>query len=134
MIRQAEVTGRGVDVLRDFRHRPAVDFFGRAEWAMTGSDLERKQVARVVEMHELFQALDVATVKELLWKYGIGLPFASNWSASVVGHCGGVMATFRAVITCIWPSTLGANFVQFEFGLGPEPKPFLKTVPNPKSR
>lgn len=51
----------------------------------------------------------------------------------MVGHCVGVKATSRAVITCIIPSEVGAYFTQFEFGLGPEPKPLLKKVPNPKS-
>ena len=53
--------------------------------------------------------------------------------ASVVGHCGGVMATLRAVATWNWPSTLGANGIQFEFGLGAEPGPLLRKVPIPKS-
>ena len=57
--------------------------------------LIRIHVARIVEMDELLQALDVAVVKELLLEVRYRLP--SVRPASVVGHCGGVMATLRAV-------------------------------------
>jgi hypothetical protein len=43
-------------------------------------------------------------VKNSFWKYGSGFPFASTWPASVVGHCGGVIAPSRIVDVCIWPS------------------------------
>ena len=66
----------------------------------------------------LFQALDITIVEEFLLKYGIRFPFESVWPASVVGHCGGVRATSRLVITANWPSTDGAYCIQLEFGLG----------------
>src|SRR6266446_5393746 len=66
LIRQAKITDRHVDVVRDLGHRPAIYLFGRPCWTVSGSDGERKLVARVVEMDELLQALDVAVVKELL--------------------------------------------------------------------
>jgi hypothetical protein len=127
LIRQAELTNRHVDVVRHFGLGPAVEFFGLSCRAMSGSDIEHKflYVARVIAVDELLQALDVAVVKELLLEIGPG--------ASVVGHCGGVTATLRAVITCIWPSVVGANFLQVIFGLGQEPGPLLRNVPNPKS-
>ena len=43
----------------------------------------------------------------------------------MVGHCGAVIATLRAVEVCIWPSLAGAYCSQFEFGLGAAPKPLL---------
>jgi len=70
-------------------------------------------VSRVVEVNELFQALDVTVVKELLLEVRAG--------ASVLGHCGGVMATLRAEDTCIVPSTIGACGIQLAFGLAQEP-------------
>jgi hypothetical protein len=36
------------------------------------------------------------------------------------GQLGGVIATLRADDTCIWPSTLGACWIQSVFGLLPE--------------
>jgi len=93
---------------------------------VSGGDVEGIEIACVVEVHELLQALDVPIVEELLlevraWRLG-------------VGHCGGVMATLRAVDTWNWPSTLGASCVHVEFGLGAEPKPLLRKVPIPRSR
>ena len=73
-------------------------------------------VARVVKVDELFQALDVTVVKELLLEVRSG--------ASVVGHCGGVMATLRADATCIWPSTVGIlGPGRVRVGGGTEPAP-----------
>ena len=70
LIRQAEVTGGHIYVVPHFWHRPAVYFFDRPIRAMSGSNVERKPrfVARVVEVDELLQALDVAIVKEPLLK------------------------------------------------------------------
>src|SRR5438132_12384708 len=67
-IRQAEFTGRHVEIVLDLGHRPAVDFFGCSCRAVSGSNIERIHVARVVEVDELLQALDVAVVKKLLLK------------------------------------------------------------------
>jgi hypothetical protein len=47
-------------------------FFDRSLQAMTGSDRVRILVARVVEMHDLLQALEVAVVKESFLKIGSG--------------------------------------------------------------
>ncbi len=66
LIRQAELTNRHVDGARHLGPRPAVDFFGRSCRAMSGSDVKRIYVAGVVKVNELFQALDVAVVKEFL--------------------------------------------------------------------
>src|SRR5207248_9136031 len=68
LIGQAEITGGHIDIVRHLGHRPAVYFFDRSIRAMSGSNVVRKPrfVARVVEVDELLQALDVAVVKELL--------------------------------------------------------------------
>jgi hypothetical protein len=66
LIRQAEFTRRPVNIVRNLGHGPAVHFFGRSCRAVSGSDREWKHVARIVEVDELLQALDVAVVKELL--------------------------------------------------------------------
>jgi hypothetical protein len=66
VIRQAEITDRHVDVVRDLGHGPAVHLFRRSLRAVSGRDVLRKHVARVVEMDELLQALGVAIVKERL--------------------------------------------------------------------
>src|SRR4029077_5598106 len=63
---QAKLTNRHVLVVLYLRHRPAVYFFGCPRGAVPGSDGERINIARVVEVHELLQALDVAVVEELL--------------------------------------------------------------------
>src|SRR5206468_12943839 len=59
---------RHVNVVGNFGHRPAVYLFRCSCRAVPGSDVELKceNVARVVEVHELLQALDVAIVEELL--------------------------------------------------------------------
>jgi hypothetical protein len=48
-------------------HCPAVYLFDRSWRAVSGSDVEHKffLVARIVEMYELLQALDVAVVKRM---------------------------------------------------------------------
>src|SRR6202011_1752878 len=66
LIRQAEVTNRHVDVVRDLGRWPAVHLLSLSCWAVPGSDGEGVDIACVIEMHELLQALDVAVVKELL--------------------------------------------------------------------
>jgi hypothetical protein len=70
LIRQAEITDRHVDVVRDLGHGPAVHLFNRSRRAVSRRDVKRKHVARIVEMDELLQALGVAIVKELLLKVG----------------------------------------------------------------
>src|SRR5258705_5062979 len=79
LIRQAELAGRHVEIVPDLGHRPAVYFFDRSCRAVPGSDVECNAlyVARIVEVDELLQALDVAVVKELLlevrpWRLGGG--------------------------------------------------------------
>ena len=73
-IRQAELANRHVDVVRDLGHGPAVHPFGFPRWAVSRGDVERVDVARVVEVDELLQALDVAVVEELLLE--VRLPYA----------------------------------------------------------
>ena len=53
LITQAEITGGHVDIVLNFGHRPAGHFFDRSGRAMSGSDRERKLVARVVKVYEL---------------------------------------------------------------------------------
>src|SRR2546429_9924063 len=67
-IAQAQLTNRHVNVVGNFGHRPAVYLFRCSCRAVPGSDVELKceNVARVVEVHEMLQALDVAIVEELL--------------------------------------------------------------------
>src|SRR5438132_1048831 len=67
-IGQTEITNCPVDIVRHLGPRPAVYFFDRSWRAVSGSNVEPKHVARVVEVDELLQALDVAVVKELLLK------------------------------------------------------------------
>jgi hypothetical protein len=124
-IRQAEMPNRHVYILRDLGLRPAVYFFDSSCWAVSGLDRHPIDIPRIVEVHELLQTLDVAVMEELLLE-------VRAW-ASVVGHCGGTRATSRAVIVCILPSETAANCLQAMFGLGAEPKPLLRKVPNPKS-
>ena len=68
LIGQAEITGGHIDIVRHLGPRPAVYFFDRSIRAVSGSNVERKPwfVARVVEVDQLFQAFNVAVVKELL--------------------------------------------------------------------
>src|SRR5438067_1215983 len=67
-IGQAEITGGHIEIVPHLWPGPAVYFFDRSIRAVSGSDVERKPgfVARVVEVDELLQALDVAVVKEFL--------------------------------------------------------------------
>src|SRR5258707_1994945 len=65
-VTQAETADRHRHVLRDLGRRPAGYFFDSSCWAVSASDVELKHVARVVEVHELLQALDIAVVEELL--------------------------------------------------------------------
>src|SRR6266550_5312686 len=67
-IGQAEITGGHIEIVPHLWPGPAVYFFDRSIRAVSGSNVERKPpfVARVVEVDELLQALDVAVVKELL--------------------------------------------------------------------
>src|SRR5260370_41811378 len=66
LIRQAKITAGHIDIVRHLWHRPAVYFFGGSWRAMSGSDRVRILVARIVEMYELLQALNVAVVKKAL--------------------------------------------------------------------
>src|SRR5260370_4359635 len=66
LIRQAKITAGHIDIVRHLWHRPAVYFFGGSWRAMSESDRVRIFVARIVEMYELLQALNVAVVKEAL--------------------------------------------------------------------
>src|SRR4029450_12574548 len=70
LIRQAEIAGRTVEVLRGLWPGPAVHFLGRSRRAVSGLDIERKEVGRIVEVQELLQALDVPIVKERLLEVG----------------------------------------------------------------
>jgi len=54
-----------IHVVFDLRHRPAVNLFGRSRRTVSRGDVKRVDVACVVEMYELLQALDVAVVEEL---------------------------------------------------------------------
>src|SRR5260370_25259733 len=65
-VTEAETADRHRHVLRDLGRRPAGYFFDSSCWAVSASDVELKHVARVVEVHELLQALDIAVVEELL--------------------------------------------------------------------
>ena len=56
-IGKAEITGGHVDIVLDLGQRPARYFFDRSGRAVSGSDRERKFVARVVKVYELLQAL-----------------------------------------------------------------------------
>ena len=73
LIRQTEHTGCHIDIRRDLGHGPAIHLFHRSCRALPGLDGEWVHVARVVEVDELFQALDVTVVeKHSFWKYGPG--------------------------------------------------------------
>src|SRR2546421_4806040 len=67
-IGQTEITNCPVDIVRHLGPRPAVYFFDRSWRAVSGSNVEPKLGARVVEVDELLQALDVAVVTEHLLK------------------------------------------------------------------
>src|SRR5258707_3336142 len=66
LIRQAKITRGHVEIVLDLVHGPAVYFFGLSCRAVSGRDGELELVARIVEVDELFQALDVPVVKEPL--------------------------------------------------------------------
>src|SRR4051812_2946261 len=70
LIRQLEITRRHIDVVRHLRLRPATNSFDGTRRAVSRRDgklqSNRKRVVCVVEVDELFQALDVAVVEELL--------------------------------------------------------------------
>src|SRR5207245_1697594 len=90
LIRQAEIAGRTVEVLRDLRPGPAVHFLGRSRRAVSGGDVEGIEIARIVEVHELLQALDVSIVEELLlevgpWRLG-GTPWRCHGRVARRGH------------------------------------------------
>src|ERR1700747_1597694 len=71
LIRQAEHSRCCVEIVRDFFHRPAGHPLNRSGRAVSGSDLVGiTGVARVVEMYELLQALDVAVMKEAFLEVG----------------------------------------------------------------
>src|SRR6201997_3105164 len=66
-VRQAEHPRRCVEIVRDLFHRPAGYPLNRPWWAVSGSDRVGKLgVARIVEVHQLLEALDVAVVEEFL--------------------------------------------------------------------
>ena len=87
LIRQAEHTRRRVEVVRDLFHRPAGYPLDRSSRAVSRSDrVSKAGVARVVEMYELLQALDVAVVKELLLE--VRFPGAGFGGGTLRGcHC-----------------------------------------------
>src|SRR6266478_7886921 len=72
LIRQAKITAGHIDIVPHLWHGPAVYFFGRSLRAMSGSDRVCILIARIVEMYELLQALNVAVVKEPLLEVGPG--------------------------------------------------------------
>ena len=72
---------------------------------MSRLDRVSENIPRVIEVDEFLQALHIAIMKERLLEFG---------------QLGGVIATLRADDTCIWPSTLGACWIQSVFGLLPE--------------
>jgi len=74
-IRQAEMTSRHVQVLRDLWRRPAVYLFYCSRRAVSRRDRLLVHVAGVVEVYELLQTLDVAVMEELLlevWAWSFG--------------------------------------------------------------
>src|SRR5207244_9357958 len=91
LIRQAEIAGRTVEVLRNLRPGPAVHFLGRSRRAVSGGDVEGIEIARIVEVHELLQALDVPIVEELLlevgpWRLGGGTLCRCHGHVARRGH------------------------------------------------
>src|ERR1700680_1825192 len=71
-VRQAQITASHIDIVPHLWHGPAIYFFGRSCGAMSGSHRVRILVARIVEVYELLQALDVAVVKEPLLEIRAG--------------------------------------------------------------
>src|SRR5580658_10791768 len=57
LIGKAEITSRHVDIVLDLGQRPARYLFDHSGRAVSGSDRERKFVARVVKVYELLEAL-----------------------------------------------------------------------------
>src|SRR6201987_1621397 len=87
LIRQAEHPRRCVEIVRHLFHRPAGYSLDRSCGAMTRSDrVGIAGIARVVEMHELLQAFDVAVVKERLLE--VRLPGAGFGRGTLLWcHC-----------------------------------------------
>ncbi len=69
-IAQPKHAHRHVEIVFDLGLGPAGHLLNRPCWAVAGSDIEGVDIARVVEMHQLFQALDVAVVEKLLLEVG----------------------------------------------------------------
>src|ERR1700730_17497465 len=107
-IRQAEHTRRRVEVVRDLFHRPAGHPLNRSWRAVSGSDRVGKTgVARVVKMYELFQALDVAVMKELLLEvrfpgasFGGGTLPRCHRDIASCGHLELTVNTWRKLYPC----------------------------------
>jgi len=92
---------RRVQIVRDLFHRPAGHPLNRSWRAVSGSDREGKAgVARVVEMYELFQALDVAVVKEPLlevWFSDAGFSGGTLWRCRRhIANCGHLELTVNS--------------------------------------
>src|SRR5258707_14362706 len=76
-IRQHQIADRHVEVRRDLGRRPAIYFLRSSCRAASHLDGELEHVARIIEVNELLQALDIAVVEELLleerpWRFGGG--------------------------------------------------------------
>src|SRR3981081_3502325 len=79
-IRQAELPNRHVEVVwGHLGPGPAVYFFSRSCRAVSRRDVKRKHVARIVEVDELLQALDVAIVEEPLLEVGPWCLGGTTW-------------------------------------------------------
>src|SRR5579862_8518954 len=89
LVRQAEIAGRHVNVRRDLGRWPAGYLFDGSCRALSRLNGVRVYVARVVEVNELFQALDVSIVEELLLEIGSGCFRA----ACALGWCQGYIAS-----------------------------------------
>jgi len=79
-------------------------------------------VARIVEVYELFQALDIAIVKKTPSGNRAPAPRCFRTSEAPWPHYGPKMS-------CICPSEAGAYCVQFEFGLAPRRNRFAGKFP-----
>src|SRR5260370_14514885 len=99
-IGQAEITGGHVDIVLDLGHRPAGNFLGRSGRAVSGSDRERKLVARVVKVYELLQALEIAVVKEPLLEIRSQAGFGGGTLCRCDGHHAGPRYMQLALATC----------------------------------
>src|SRR5260370_3273945 len=91
LISQAEITGGHVDIVLDLGHRPAGHFLDRSGRAVSGSDRERKLVARVVKVYELLQALEIAVVKEPL----LEIRSRAGFGGGTIWRCHGHIARTR---------------------------------------